>query len=95
MHVCINRKLNHPPTIIKEIPKAIAKRISDISSSKAVFLMSGSQYIQVHSEKLVSMTTLHLCPKPRQSRESHVNVRSNGSTLHIALVSKQMLEGYS
>ena len=37
MPVYINRKSNHPPTIIKEIPKAIAKRISDISSSEVVF----------------------------------------------------------
>ena len=31
MPVYINRKSNHPPTIIKEIPKAIATGISDIS----------------------------------------------------------------
>ena len=37
MPVYINRNSNHPPTIIKEIPKAIAKRISDISSSEVVF----------------------------------------------------------
>ena len=37
MPVYINRNSNHPPTIIKEIPNAIAKRISDISSSEVVF----------------------------------------------------------
>ena len=37
MPVHINRKSNHPPTIIKEIPKAIAKGISDISSSEVGF----------------------------------------------------------
>ena len=37
MPAYINRKSNHPPTIIKVIPKAIAKRISDISSSEVVF----------------------------------------------------------
>ena len=37
MPVYINRKSNHPPTIIKEIPKAIAKQIADISSSEADF----------------------------------------------------------
>ena len=39
MPVYINRKSNHPaPPIIKEIPKAIAKRISDISSSEVVLM---------------------------------------------------------
>ena len=60
--------------------------------------MSQSQYIQTHSEKVVSMTTLHLCQKPltpRQTRKRHANVKSYGSILHIASVSKQMLEGYS
>ena len=35
--VYINRKSNHFPSIIKEIPKAIAKRISDIPSSVVAF----------------------------------------------------------
>ena len=96
MPVYIIRKLNHPPTIIKEILKAIVKWISDISSSE-LFLMSRCQYIQMHSQKVVSMTTLHLSQKPltpRQTRKRHVNVKSYGLILHIALVSKQMLEGY-
>ena len=48
MPVYINRKLNHPPTVIKEIPKAIAKLISDISSSEAVF----NELIPVYSDAL-------------------------------------------
>ena len=44
MSVYINRKSNHPPTIIKKIPKAIAKRISDISSSEADFNESITLY---------------------------------------------------
>ena len=35
--VYLNRKSNHPPTFIKKIAKAIAKQISDISSSEVVF----------------------------------------------------------
>ena len=42
------RKSNHPPTIIKEIPKAIAKRISDISSSEVVF----NDSIPIYSDAL-------------------------------------------
>ena len=48
MPVYINRKSNHPPTIIKEIPKAIAKPISDISSSEVVFHES----IPIYSDAL-------------------------------------------
>ena len=94
MPVYINRKSNHPPTIIKEIPNAIAKQILGISSSEVV-LMSRSQYIQTHSKKVVSMTTLYLFKKlltPRQTRKRHVTIKSYDSILHIVLVSKQMLE---
>ena len=44
----INEKSNHPPTIIKEIPEVIAKRISDISFSGVVF----SESIPIHSDAL-------------------------------------------
>ena len=47
--VYINRKSNHPPTIIEEITKAIAKRISDISSSEVVF----NESIPIYSEALI------------------------------------------
>ena len=42
----INRKSSHPPTIIKEIPKAIAKQIPDIS--KVVF----NELIPIYSDAL-------------------------------------------
>ena len=32
----INKNSKHPPTVIKQIPKAISKGISDISSSKEI-----------------------------------------------------------
>ena len=60
--------------------------------------MSRSEYIRMYSEKVVSITTLHFSQKPqtpRQTRESHVSVRSYSSILHMALVSKQMLDRYS
>ena len=56
MPVYINRKSNHNPTIIKEIPKARAKRMSDLFSSQ-------SQCIQAYSEKVVSVTILNLSQK--------------------------------
>ena len=48
MLVYINRKSNHPPTLIKEIPKAIAKGISDISSSEVVF----NESIPIYSDAI-------------------------------------------
>ena len=48
MSVYINRKLNHLPTIIKEITKALAKRISDFSSSEVGF----NESIPIYSDAL-------------------------------------------
>ena len=48
MPAYINRKSNHPPTIIKEIPKGIAKKISDTSSSEIVF----NELIPLYSDAL-------------------------------------------
>ena len=61
MRVYISRKSHHLPIIIKEIPEAIAKRVTDISSSEVVFNDS--------TPLVVFMTTLHLSQKlttPRQ-----------------------------
>ena len=35
--VYINKQSNHPPNIIRDIPKAISKRLSDISCNKSMF----------------------------------------------------------
>ena len=35
--VYINKDSNHPPNVLKQLPKSIAKRISDTSSSKDIF----------------------------------------------------------
>jgi len=43
--VYINRLSNHPPSIIKNIPKAIQKRISTLSSNKETFDHAAPDYI--------------------------------------------------
>ena len=48
MPVYINRKSSHPPSIIKEMPKAIAKRISGIPSSAVAF----NESIRIYSDVL-------------------------------------------
>ena len=35
--IYINKQSNHPPNILKQLSKSIAKRISDTSSSKDIF----------------------------------------------------------
>ena len=35
--IYINKNSSHPPIVLKQLPKSIAKRISDISSDENVF----------------------------------------------------------
>ena len=42
--VYINKNSNHPPQVLKELPKTIEKRISNISSSKEIFDISKPIY---------------------------------------------------
>ena len=35
--ICINRHSNHPPSILKQLPKSIEKRISETLSNKDIF----------------------------------------------------------
>ena len=37
--IYINKRSNHPPNILKELPKVINKRISDISCNKMCSIM--------------------------------------------------------
>ena len=54
----IDTNSNHPPTIIKHLPAAIGRRISDISSSKELFNKAKPHYESTlkqsgHDEKLI------------------------------------------
>ena len=40
----VNINSNHPPTVLKQIPKGIAKRLSTISSNEEVFKNAASEY---------------------------------------------------
>ena len=42
--IYVNKHLNHPPNVRNQLPKSIAKRISDTSSSKDIFDKSISIY---------------------------------------------------
>ena len=44
--VYINKHSNHPPNILKELPKAANKRITDISCNQGIFDAAKSTYEQ-------------------------------------------------
>ena len=46
--IYIDKSLNHPPTILKQLPKSIAKRISETSSNEEILNKS----IKIHSKAL-------------------------------------------
>ena len=48
--VYINKNPNHPPQVLKELPKTIEKRISNISSSKEIFDISKPIYEKTLNE---------------------------------------------
>ena len=48
--VYINKNSNHPPQVLKELPKTIEKRISNISSSKEIFDISKPIYEKTLNE---------------------------------------------
>ena len=54
----VNKKSNHPPCVLKQIPKGISKRLSEISSSEEIFKAAIPQYEEAlkrsgFNEKLV------------------------------------------
>ena len=48
--VYINKHSNHPPNILKDVPKAINKRITDISCNQDIFDAAKSTYEQALSK---------------------------------------------
>ena len=40
----VHKNSNHPPSVLKQIPKGIARRLSDISSSEEVFQKDAIEY---------------------------------------------------
>ena len=51
--IYISKQSNHPPNVLKQLPKSIAKRVLDISSSKTAFDKSIS-ITKTHCTRVVS-----------------------------------------
>ncbi|PFX16577.1 hypothetical protein AWC38_SpisGene19146 [Stylophora pistillata] len=98
----INTNSKHPPTIIKHIPAAIGRRISDISSSKELFNKNKPHYESAlkqsgHGEKLTYTERKKPETHIRKSRQRNIiwfnpphsmNVQTNIGRIFMNLVSK-------
>ena len=70
----VNRQSNHPPSILRGIPEAINKRLSNISSDKQSFDSTVRPY-QEALEKSGYEYQLHFNPQPaKQKRQRYRNV---------------------
>ena len=70
----VHSKSNHPPCIIKNIPEAINKRLSEISSDEEAFNEAAPPY-QEALQKSGYLYTLKFTPAQQQSPESTTNKR--------------------
>ena len=77
----IDTNSNHPPTIIKHLPAAISRRISDISSSKELFNKAKPHYESAlkqsgHDEKLIyterKKPVTHTVQNSRKNRQRNI-----------------------
>ena len=90
--VFIQSHLNHPPTILNGLPKNIAKRLIDLSSSENIF----HDAIPVHKEPLrKSGFTSDLVNTPKQTNWNNNNEENKkllySSILHFPRVFKALL----
>ena len=72
----VNTNSNHPPTIIKHLPSAIGRRISDISSNKELFNKAKPHYENAlrqsgHDEELTYSESMKSTPHSSQNRRKN------------------------
>ena len=72
----IDSNSNHPPTIIKHLPAAIGRRISDISSSKELF----NRYPVISPPGNLATNQLAAKEPPRHQPTRHQPTRHQGTT---------------
>ncbi len=84
----INRHSNHPPSIIKQLPTSINKRISALSADEQTFHESAP----IYQNALRHSNFDHKLDYMKQAHKKHAetdNAISFGLTLHSAKTSKQ------
>ena len=82
--IYINKQSNHPPNIIRDIPKAIGKRLSDISCNKSMF----DKTVHVYEKALkivVSMKRYHILRKMNHLNNRIIKRRENAILFGLTL----------
>ena len=67
--IYINKHSNHPPSILKQLPKSIEKRISETSSNKDIFDESIKPYKDAFKESGFSETLNYIAPKANKEQK--------------------------
>jgi hypothetical protein len=82
----VHNKSNHPPTILKNIPESINKRLSEISSDEESFKKAAAPYQQSINNSGYDYELRYEPPVPNcpTSNEETVREESSGTTPHIA-----------
>ena len=101
--VYINKKSNHPPVVLKQLPKSIAKQISDISFDESIFCNSIPIYSEalkkssfndrlIYSTKTAGCDTLEKKKRKRKviwfNPPFSLNVQSNVGKIFLKLVKR-------
>ena len=102
--IYVNSKSNHPPAILKNIPLAVNRRLSTISSSKEIF----DREVQVHQNELNRAGYSHklefvkITPEPKRKGKKKqiwfnppysMNVKTNVGRKFLRLVDKHFPRG--
>ena len=100
----INKQSNHPPTIIKQIPSMVRKKISDISCTKECFNKAAPAYNNAlkfsgFNENIQFMSTPPPPPPPPQRKNRNrkitnppysVNVKINIGKIFLRVIDKHL-----
>ena len=94
----INTSSNHPPSIIKQIPTSISRRLSDNSSNEEIFNTAKTEYETAlkNSEYSAPLSFTQRIPLKRQRKRNIIwfnppyskNVKTNIGKIFIKLINK-------
>ena len=73
--VYINKNSNHPETILRVLPKAISKRLSDLSFNKEIF----QKATQIYFQALKKMDLMNLYFSNQRQIPAMTPVKNNGN----------------
>ena len=86
----VHKTSNHPPSILKNIPKSINRRLSEISSDKECFDNAKHVYQEALNKSGYTTTSPTMNPPARHHRHGNTDKETSyGTTLHTARTWKQ------